>query len=233
MDIVVIAGFAALVLGFIATVSIYTARMQRLRREAIEKFAADCGLVFTPEDSERIRSRLGEFQLFKEGHGQRLYNVLRAEAEGVSMAVFDYQFTTGSGKSQHRHRQTVLAVESQSLHLPPMSVRPESLFDTIANVLGFRDIDFDESPEFSRAFVLKSPDEDRTRKLFDLEVCQFFMERRDVALEANRNRLIYYRRNRIVHPRDYKNFLADGLQLYNLFSSRLARLEHQEQSQRR
>lgn len=231
MDVVWVVGFAALVIGIIVAISVVTARMQRLRREAIEKFAAESGLTFSSEDTEQFRTRLIEFQLFKEGRAQRVYNLLRAEAEGVLMSVFDYQFTVGSGKHQSTHRQTVLAVESNSLHLPPLTIRPESLFDALAGVLGFRDIDFEESPEFSRCFVLKSPNEQMTRKLFDADVCQFFMERRDVALEANRTRMIYYRRNKAVHPRDLKNFLADGLQLYNLFSARLARLEQTEKTE--
>jgi hypothetical protein len=149
------------------------------------------------------------------------------------MAVFDYQFTTGSGKSQHTYRQTVLAVESNGLHLPPFTIRPENFFDTIAGVLGFRDIDFEDHPEFSRGFVLKSPDEERTRKLFDTEVFQFFAARRDVALEANRSRFVVYRRNKTVPPAELKKFLADGLQLFNLFSARLVRMEEAEKIERR
>jgi hypothetical protein len=233
MDIVIIVAIAAGVIGIIIGVSVYTARMQRLRREAIERFAADSGLTFSAEDVEKTRARLVDFQLFKEGRGQRAYNLVRAEAEGVRMSVFDYQFTTGSGKSQHTYRQTVLAVESNGLHLPPLSIRPENLFDALAGILGFRDIDFEDHPEFSRGFVLKSPDEERTRKLFDDEMFQFFTQRRDVALEANRNRFVYYRRNRIVPPAEIKNFLADGLQLFNLFLARLVRMEEAEKIERR
>ena len=190
-------------------------------------------MIFSSEDTEQFRTRLLEFQFFKEGRAQRVYNVLRAEAEGVRMSVFDYQFTTGSGKNQSTHRQTVLVVEANSLQLPPLTMRPESLLDAIANVFGFRDIDFEDSPEFSRGFVLKSPNEELTRKLFDAEVFQFFVERRDASLEANRSRMVFYRRGKSVLPRDLKSFLADGLQLYNLFSARQTRLEEAEKSERR
>ncbi len=232
MDAVWIVGLAVLVIGIIVAVSVYNARMQRLRREAIEKFAAESGLTFSSEDTEQFRTRLLEFQFFKEGRAQRVFNLLRAEAEGVRLSVFDYQFTIGSGKNQSTHRQSVLVVESSSLHLPPLTVRPESLFDAIANVFGFRDIDFEDSPEFSRRFVLKSPSEVLTRKLFDAEVFQFFVERRDVALEANDSRMVYYRRNKTVQPSDLKGFLADGLQLFNLFSTRQALLEEAEKTER-
>lgn len=223
-----IVGIAALVVGIIVAVSVYTAQMQKLRREAIQKFANESGLPFTAEDAERLRTRLLDFQLFKEGRAQRVYNVLRAEAEGVGMTVFDYQFTTGGGKSQHTHHMTILLVEAHSLHLPPLTVRPENFFDSIAGVLGFRDIDFEAHPEFSRGFVLKSPDEEVTRQLFNEELVQFFMARRDIVLEAHRQRFVLYRRNRTVHPRDYKVFLADGLELFNLFLASLARQEQAE-----
>ena len=224
-DIVWILGLAAAVVAIVIGVSLYSARMQRLRREAIARFADELGLTFSPEDSEQFRSRLIEFQLFKEGRGQKLFNLLRAEAEGVLLSVFDYQFTTGHGKNQHTHKQTVLTVESQALHLPPMTLRPESLLDAIAGVLGFRDIDFEDNPEFSRRFLLKSPNESLTRKLFDAEVFEFFVARRDIALEAGRNRLVVYRRGKRVKPADLKALLADGLQLNNLFAARMSRLE--------
>jgi len=233
MDIVWVISFAVVFIGIIAAVGAVSARMQKLRREAMEKFALDAGLNFSAEDTEQFRTRLITFQLFKEGRAQRVYNLLRAEAEGVQMSVFDYQFTTGSGKHQSTHRQSILAVESKSLYMPSMTLRPESFFDAIAGVLGFRDIDFEDSPEFSRSFVVKSQFEELTRKLFDADVIQFFMERRDVAFEASANRFIYYRRNKTVQPQDLKAFLADGLQLYNLFSARLARLEQSEKAEGR
>lgn len=228
VDIAMIVGFAAFVVGIIVAVSVYNAQMQKMRRESIQGFANESGLTFWADDIEKLRTRLLDFQLFKEGRAQRAFNVLRAEAEGVSMTVFDYQFTTGSGKSQHTHRLTTLLVEADSLHLPPLTLRPENIFDSIAGVFGFRDIDFENNPEFSRGFVLKSPNEEFTRKLFDQDICQFFMARRDVVLESNRNRFVLYRRNKTVHPRDFKSFMADGLELFNLFSASLVRMEQSE-----
>jgi hypothetical protein len=219
--VAIVVGVILLIVGIAA----YSAYAQRQRREAIQTFAGEFGLIFAPEDSEQIRARLMDFQLFKEGRGQRVYNVLRAEAEGVRMSIFDYQFTTGGGKSQHTHHQTVLLVEASDLHLPPITIRQENLFDAIAGVFGFRDIDFEDQPEFSRRFLVKSPNEVMTRKLFDGDIFDFFVARRDLAFEAGRNRLVVYRRGRIVKPADLKPLLADGLQLYNHFSSRLARLE--------
>jgi hypothetical protein len=232
-DIVYIVIAISVTLSIVVGVSVYQARMQRKRREAIEQFAQELGLTFSAEDTEQFRSRMLDFQLFKEGRAQRVYNLLRAEAEGVRMSVFDYQFTTGSGKHQQTHRQTILAVESNELHMPPMSLRQENFFDTIASAFGFRDIDIDGQPEFSRRFMLKSPNEELTRKLFDAEVCEYFVTRRDVLFEASRNRLAVYRRGKIVKPELLKALLADGLQLFNLFSARVARLEQTEKAERR
>ena len=232
-DIVYVIGIGILVLGVVVAVSVYTARLKRLRREAIQQFAQELGLTFSAEDTEQFRTRLSEFQLFKEGRAQKLCNLLRAEAEGVQMSVFDYQFTTGSGKQQHTSHQTVLALESNSLQFPPLTLRPESFLDAIAGAFGFRDIDFEDHPEFSRRFMLKSPNEEQTRKLFDADIFQFFVERRDIALEGNRNKLIFYRRNKCVKPADLKTFLADGLQLNNLFATRMARLDQSEKVERR
>ena len=76
-------------------------------------------------------------------------------------------------------------------------------------------------------------DREGFRQLFDTAVFDYFAARRDVNLEANRNRFIYYRRNRIVAPNELKNFLADGLQLFNLFSARQMQLEEAAKIERR
>jgi hypothetical protein len=224
-DIVAIVAFVALILAIVGGVSIYAARMQRLRREGLQQLADQLGLSFAAEDPGSFRATLGEFQFSREGRAQRLYNLVRAEAEGVSLSAFDYQFTTGSGKSQHVHRQSMMLVESAALHLPPMTLRPESIFDAIAGVFGYRDIDFEDYPEFSKQFMLKSPSDELARALFDGDLISFFLARKDCSLEAHRSRLIYYRRDKVVKPQDLKAFLADGLELCNLFVARMPLLQ--------
>lgn len=229
-DLVAIVAFVAVILGIVGGVSIYTARMQRLRREGLQQLAEQMGLMFSPDDPGQFRTRLIEFQFSKEGRAQKLHNLVRAEAEGVALSAFDYQFTTGSGKSQQVHRQSMLLVESDALHLPPLTLRPESIFDAIAGVFGYRDIDFEDHPEFSKQFLLKSPSDELVQKLFDGEVIAFFMARRDCSLEAHRGRLIYFRRDKVVKPHDLKAFLGDGLELFNLFSAKMPLLRKTKQA---
>ena len=147
--------------------------------------------------------------------------MITAEAEGIHIAIFDYQYTTGSGKHQHTHRQSIVAVHSVQLRLPSISMRPEHLFDALANLFGSKDIDFPENTQFSRAFKLVSDQDESTRKLFRAPVLDFFVARPGTYLEGANDRFIYFRRNRRIEPQNLKEFLSEGFELHKLFASRL------------
>jgi hypothetical protein len=89
-------------------------------------------------------------------------NVMIGQVGGFHVSVFDY--TYGSGKN----RVTLtLTCFSQGAELPPFELRPENIFDKIGDAITHNDIDFDSHPEFSRRFHLRSPEEVRTRMLFN------------------------------------------------------------------
>ncbi|HEY6370620.1 MAG TPA: hypothetical protein VIX37_08570 [Candidatus Sulfotelmatobacter sp.] len=61
--------------------------------------------------------------------------------------------------------QTVAAL-SQDQPLPPFALPPENLFDRIGDAIVHHDIDFDSNAEFSKRYLLKSPEDASARRLF-------------------------------------------------------------------
>ncbi len=137
---------------------------ERKRREAWCGFASETGFVYTQED-RAFGQALG-FDLFQRGHRRRARNVLSGEAQGTRVALADYQYTTGGGKNSSTHRRSVVVLESEGLDLPRFAVRPEHFFDRFAELVGMDDIDFDEDPDFSSAYLLKGEDEESVRQTF-------------------------------------------------------------------
>ena len=82
---------------------------------------------------------------------------------------------------------------------------------------GFKDIGFDEHPEFSKSFALKGEDEPAMRNFFDREKLDFFAQRKEAGLEADHTFLIYIRElNENLKPEQIGDFLKEG---YSVFTA--------------
>lgn len=153
-------GPALMVLLVIAAVGgiIYVAwLMEKRRREAMARLASKLGYGFSARDGWGIPGRYGQIDLFRRGHSRRARNVINGERDGAAVKIFDYRYTTGSGKNKSTHSRNVMIVEMPEQRFPELFIRRESFFDKVAAAVGFDDIDF-ESHEFSRKFYVKSRD---------------------------------------------------------------------------
>lgn len=154
-----VVGVAALSWG----ISSYFARK---RREAWQAVAQQTGLAFLP-DAQGVRDRLSGFKICNLGHSRKAINSLVGQMHGFEVTLFDYRYTTGSGKNRRVHNQTLCAVRHPSLRLPHFFVRRQlKLWDALGKVFGGQDINFDEDPAFSRSFVLQGEDEAAVRRAF-------------------------------------------------------------------
>jgi carbonic anhydrase len=145
--------------------------------------------------------------------------VLEGSRDGRDLWLFDYRYTTGSGKSTSTTHQTVMLVRSARLKLPAFALAPEPVFHTVGEMFGFRDIDFDASPEFSRRFRLIGEEEERVRLLFNSRVLSFFEERKGVAVEGSDHELLFYRGGRTVSPREIRGLVDETLELVTRLES--------------
>ena len=183
-------------IGTIVLVIVFSIRAQRRRKEAMQEFAAQRGLAFDERGQAVQALDLPEMDLFRRAgrHGIRFAVV--GEIEGMSVAIFDYRYTTGSGKNRSTHVQTVVAVglpedgstgEAAAFEaVPAFTLRREHLFDGIGAWFGYEDVDFPDAPEFSKAFKLLAPggrdaqsDPEvvaRLRGAFNDEAIAFFMQ---------------------------------------------------------
>jgi len=105
--------------------------------------------------------------------------------------------------------QTVASF-SQDQQLPPFALRPEHFLDRIGDALVHNDIDFDSNPEFSKRYLLKSPDEAGTRRLFTPSLLTYLEQfQTNWCLEGTGPLLIVYHSGRSVSPSDLPAFLEE------------------------
>ncbi len=202
------------VMGIIMWIAV---RYEKKRTEKMATIAEELGLQFSAEQDNALLSKLQAFALFNKGRARKMKNVMTAETETTSLAIFEYQYTTGSGKNSHTHKFTMAAMETPTLQLPQFTTRPEGFLDGIGSAMGFQDIDFEEHSEFSDAFVLQGENETAIREFFDTRILDLFANHKGVHVDAQRSLLTYRRKGR-QKPESIPDFMAEAYEFLNAFN---------------
>ena len=190
---------------------------EKKRTEKMASVAEELGLQFSPGQNHELLGKLQVFALFNKGRARKMTNVMFAETDTTSLAIFEYQYTVGGGKNSQTHRFTMAAMETPTLRLPQFTTRPEGFLDGIGSVIGLQDIDFDEHPEFSDAFVLKGENETAIRNFFDTRILDLFANHKGVHVDAHGSMLTYRTKGR-QNPESIPTFMAEAYEFLNAFN---------------
>jgi len=210
MPFIIIGGVILLIAGG----AWYSHVAAKKRKEAFVEVAESMGLVSSPEGDAELLNRFSNFKLFNQGRARKMKNVVQGDSGEVKIAIFDYQYTTGSGKQARTHQQSVVSLQSNNLRSPDFTMRPEGMLDRIGGALGFQDIDFDSHPLFSNMFVLKSSNEQAVREFFSPALLEFFEGKKGISVEAQTGALFFYRPGKRIRPDEVKDYLTQAYEVY-------------------
>jgi hypothetical protein len=208
----VFAGFA----GLFAVIAVVGMRAAKKRRADLAAVADELGFDFLPDGDAGLQQQLVGLHLFTLGRSRQMRNLLRGRTRDLDVAVFDYQYTTGSGKSSTTHRTTVVSFRAD-FHLPSFALRPEGFWEKIGAMLAYHDINFDTHPTFSKRYLLRGPDEYAIRDVFTEPVLDYFQDRPGLSVEAYDGALVFYRAGHEVRATDIKKHLEEGFEVFGLF----------------
>ena len=166
----IIAGVAALV-GVGALVSYVR---DRKRRETYTEFCGIRGFSYDPQRAGGERRFREVFDDFRKGNDNSWRNTITGRTNNAAFTAFEYVWQEGGGKSRHTEERCGLIWESDDVSFPKFALAPEGWFSKIGQLFGMQDIDFDDSPEFSKAYRLAGGDEPGIRALFTPEIREFF-----------------------------------------------------------
>ncbi len=210
-----------IVLGVIAIVVVVSYFVRNIRSkkrtEAFQRVADELGLSFSPTGNEQLLAELGWAKLFSRGRSKKLLNLMRGSNDGREVAVFDYHFVTGSGKSKRTWRTTVACLRFDGAPMPTFTLRPEGTWDKISSWFKSADINFDSHQKFSRSFLLCGEDEPAIRTLFTPAVLGYYEQHVGNSAEGAGHTLLLYRHGKSVAPTDATQFLADAFESLSLF----------------
>ena len=194
----------------------YVANKKRI--EGFEKEAEAMGLKFTQHPDASVAQRYNQFKLFNRGRSRRINNLIEGDSGDVTLLIFDYQFTTGSGKNSRTHHQTIASLKSSQLNIPSLTIHPEGFLSRIGNKMGFQDIDFDSHPTFSKMFVLKGDNEEAIRNFLKPPMLEYFEAHQGISLEASGDTLFFYTPNRQIKPDEIKDLLSRAYEVFGVLT---------------
>ncbi|MEM9215924.1 MAG: hypothetical protein AAGD25_16465 [Cyanobacteria bacterium P01_F01_bin.150] len=198
-----------IIILFVAGILLKTYLAQR-RTNAVEAIALQLNLDFVGHGHQQIPSVVQSFNLFSRGRSRRVRNVLKGQNNGMAVFVFDYFYTTGSGKRKRTRCYTVAMLQVNRLTVPAFSLVPKTLFHTIGGWFGYQDINFEGYPLFSKRYLLRGSDEISIRQLFNHHVFSFYESKHSTCTEGLGNTLIYYRTGGNLHPQEWAGLLAQA-----------------------
>lgn len=186
------------------------------RTKAIRAIAPQLGFEFLGSGKTFVPAVAWKFALFSQGRSQNVENVVTGRMNGATIYLFDYSYRTGSGKKSNTHRHTVAFIQAENLRLPAFQLTPENFLHKVGHLFGHRDIDFENEPEFSKAYLLKGSDEDRVRQVFDYRVISFYNNQQRVCTEGLGNMVLYYVK-RQYPVNQWRKFLAQAREAVDVF----------------
>jgi hypothetical protein len=182
-------------LGLVGLLVAWGRRAARLRRAALAALAAEWGWRFDPDHDAAHDEEYAHFELFRRGHSRSAYNTLSGALtlDGrrwpAKAGDFRYMVTSSDGKhtTTHTYVFSYLIVHLPFRGVPDLLIPREGLFDKLAGVFGFDDIDF-ESEEFSRRYCVKSPDKRFAYAVVHPRMMEFLLAEQPPAIDIEQGR---------------------------------------------
>ena len=209
----------AVVFFIVLLITGYTAGKKR--RETFHRFARRRGLSFSGRADVNAEEGLESFTLFSDDTGKNLSNLIKGEMDGVYIKIFDYRSRTGTGQTRAMKRESVIILQSKILRLPSFEMYPVNIIHKVLPLKRNQDIDFQTAEGFSKAYLLRSYEENAIREIFDDQVLSYFENHTGLTIEGNGDRLLYYRDGTLMKPDEIQPFLMEGIEMVKLFESRM------------
>ncbi len=190
----------------VVVVAFYLLRyiIEKKRAHALQQQAARHGFRFSASDS---LSSIDAFKIMDRGRDHRVENFASKQYGELVLKLFEYRFVTGHGKGRRVNRLSVCQLRDPELKLPKCFIRRQSaLLDRLGSALGGQDIDFDEDPEFSKAFVWQGGEEAATRALFGPRLRRYFgrFAGKTIMFECHGSSLCLHRNKRFSPNKVYQ-----------------------------
>jgi len=213
-----------LIIGGVAVIvgagALIARAIERKRRAAFEEFSLIRGFTFEAERPNGEQHLHNLLEPFAQGRWHRWGYTMTGTRNGARFTALEFSWMTGGGKNSSKHYLSGMLWEQDGTAFPRFTLSPEGMIARIGQVFGMQDIDFVDSPDFSRTYLLRGPAEADIRKLFTPEIRRFFEATPGQSVAGGDRFLLWWRAGRLPAADRLDEWLEQGDQVRRRFFPR-------------
>ncbi|NNK86939.1 MAG: SulP family inorganic anion transporter [Flavobacteriaceae bacterium] len=186
------------------------------RQSSLQELAADFQLHYDADNTKEV-AFLENFLFFRTKEIDHIFNQLIDNKMGSD--IFDIEFSEGEFIAKEIIRSTMMHIRLDS-EIPEFTIDREGLLERFYSIAGYRDIPFENHPDFSRRFYLLGDDEQAIKAFFDTELIHFFESNRYFHVESNGKALLLFSKERLASLKEIKALLDFGHRLKQVIQNK-------------
>ena len=192
-------------------------RQKRLRNLATKK-----GFQFSSQVDWNT-DYFKKFHFFEIRPIERKYNSLKGSFidTGMSWEIADITFNEGQAFTAETFNTSLMVVKLNK-KIPVFSMEKEGvlgkIFDRVMAFTGYKDIDFEMYPDFSKKFLLMGNNESDIRSFFTEEIIRFFENQQIYHIESNGIALLIFDKIKLARTDETVAFIEYGEKLAKILN---------------
>ena len=151
---------------------------------------------------------LPQFGYFKTRKIDKVSNILSND----DCTIFDVQFSEGEMIAKQVIKATMLHIHTQK-EVPNFTLDKEGIFEYLYHFAGFKDINLEKHPDFSKRFYLLGKNEAKIRTFFTDELILFLESNKQYHIEASKVGLLIFSNERLASVKELKALAYFGASL--------------------
>ena len=215
IPVAVVSGIAG-ILGSILWIAFH---FDKKRRQQWLEVATALGFEYLTVYPGELDGIVGSSRLMTTGRQRAWTNIFTRRVDSLGVTFCDYRYATGHGKNTRVWQQTVILFWSPSINAPQFEIKPEGWFNKLGEMLGGQDIDFVDSPEFSKKYVLTGNDEAAIRDFLRPDIRELLAGMQNLCLEVRPGSVMFWFNQRRIAPLEFNAAFEQAFSVYTAMSN--------------
>ncbi|MCG8236759.1 SulP family inorganic anion transporter [Tenacibaculum finnmarkense] len=179
------------------------------RQKSLQKISNELKWSYNISAKEAL-TKIPDFGYFKTRQISNISNILSND----NCTLFDVEFSEGELIAKQIIKVTMMYIDIEK-NTPEFTLDKEGIFEYIYHFAGFKDINIDNHPDFSKRFYLSGKNASQIKSFFTDELVLFFESNKYYHIEANNKGLLVIGRERLAGIKEIKTLADFGVRLKN------------------
>ena len=183
------------------------------RQKSLQKIGSELNWNYLPNQKSEI-VELPTFGYFKTRQINKASNII----SNGKCSFFDVEFSEGEMIAKQVIRASIFLIKLDN-KIPEFTLDKEGVFEYIYHFAGFKDIEIENHPDFSKRFYLSGKNQAKIKELFTDELILFFESNPYYHIESSEHGLIILGKERLAGVKEIKALADFGIRLHKIIAS--------------